>query len=53
MAYIPQVRGLYAGFGLSLWVVVPYVAIQMATFDVMQVGRLLTPTVGVARLWPL
>lgn len=30
------VRGLYAGFGLSLWVVIPYVAIQMTTFDVMQ-----------------
>jgi uncharacterized membrane protein len=30
------VRGLYSGFGLSLWVVIPYVAIQMTTFDVMQ-----------------
>lgn len=30
------VRGLYSGFGLSLWVVIPYVAIQMSTFDVMQ-----------------
>ena len=30
------IRGLYSGFGLSLWVVIPYVAIQMTTFDVMQ-----------------
>eukprot|EP01047_Picozoa_sp_COSAG01_P043831 COSAG01_NODE_3918_length_5538_cov_28.353374_1_plen_307_part_00 len=30
------VRGLYSGFLLSLWVVIPYVAIQMSTFDVMQ-----------------
>ena len=30
------VRGLYSGFFLSLWVVIPYVAIQMTTFDVMQ-----------------
>ena len=30
------IRGLYSGFILSFWVVIPYVAIQMTTFDVMQ-----------------
>ena len=28
--------GLYSGFGLSLFVVIPYVAIQMSVFDVVQ-----------------